>query len=81
MPRVVQEGFIDLLNELGSTRDATAAVRLVAGTSVSLLECIADGSFAESLFYRLNIIHLTLPSESREHLAMLPRGTGPRCDD
>jgi DNA-binding NtrC family response regulator len=77
MPPLVQEGFIDLLNELGSARDATAGVRLVAGTSVSLFECIAAGSFAQSLFYRLNIIHLTLPNESRERLAMLPRGTGP----
>jgi DNA-binding NtrC family response regulator len=37
---------------------------MISGTSVSLLDCIAAGRFAEALFYRLNIIHLTHPRES-----------------
>lgn len=54
----VQDVFIALMDELAPERDTPRAVRVISGTSVSLLECIAAGRFAESLFYRLNIIHL-----------------------
>jgi DNA-binding NtrC family response regulator len=62
MPPVVQAVLIELLAELESARDGAAAIRLVSGTSVSLFDCVAAGTFGEWLFYRLNIIHLT-PTE------------------
>jgi DNA-binding NtrC family response regulator len=58
MPAAVQEAFVDLLAGLESARKPSAAVRLISGTTVSLLDRIAAGSFSERLFYRLNIIHL-----------------------
>jgi DNA-binding NtrC family response regulator len=60
----VQNLFIELMDELASERDTSRPVRLVSGTSVSLLGCIAEGSFAEGLFYRLNVIHLAHPHSS-----------------
>ena len=57
MPAAVQEVLIDLLAEL-SARRPSAAVRLISGTTVSLLDRVAEGTFSERLFYRLNIIHL-----------------------
>jgi DNA-binding NtrC family response regulator len=58
MPPPVQEALIELLTGLESTRRPSAAVRLISGTTVSLLDRIAAGTFSEQLFYRLNIIHL-----------------------
>lgn len=58
MPAPVQDVFVELLCELESAREATAAIRLVSGTTVSLIACMAAGTFAERLFYRLNTIHL-----------------------
>jgi CheY-like chemotaxis protein len=50
MPPRVQDVFVELLGELESTRDATAAVRLVSGTTVSLLDCIAAGTLPSGGF-------------------------------
>lgn len=58
MPAAVQEALIDVLAGLESARGPSAAVRLISGTTVSLLDRVAAGSFSERLFYRLNIIHL-----------------------
>jgi DNA-binding NtrC family response regulator len=58
MPSIVQNQLLDLLAELELARAPSAAVRLVCGTSVSLLDRIAAGTFSERLFYRLNMIHL-----------------------
>lgn len=61
MPAGVQDVFIALVDELAPERDTPRAVRIISGTSVPLLEWIAAGRFAAPLFYRLNIIHLTVP--------------------
>jgi len=58
MPVLVQEVILELLAELQSARAGSAAIRLIAGTTVSLLDRIAVGSFSERLFYRLNVLHL-----------------------
>jgi DNA-binding NtrC family response regulator len=58
MPSAAQDALIDLLAALESARRPSAAVRLISGTTVSLLERVAAGTFSERLFYRLNIIHL-----------------------
>jgi DNA-binding NtrC family response regulator len=58
MPPVVQDALIELLARLEAARSPSAAVRLIAGTTVSLLDQVAAGTFSERLFYRLNIIHL-----------------------
>lgn len=58
MPSAVQDALIDLLAALESARRPSAAVRLISGTTVSLFDRVAAGTFSERLFYRLNIIHL-----------------------
>jgi DNA-binding NtrC family response regulator len=58
MPPAVQDALIELLAELEFTRHPSAEIRLISGTTESLLDRVAAGTFSERLFYRLNIIHL-----------------------
>ena len=58
LPPPVQATLIDLLSGLELARSPSAAVRIISGTTVSLLDRIAAGTFLDRLFYRLNIIHL-----------------------
>ena len=58
MPTDIQDVLIERLAALEFTRGPFAAVRLISGTTVSLLDRIAAGMFSEQLFYRLNVIHL-----------------------
>jgi two-component system, NtrC family, response regulator PilR len=58
MPAAVQEAWIELLAGLESARRPSAGVRLISGTTVSLLDRVAAGTFSERLFYHLNIIHV-----------------------
>ena len=57
-PAIVQDALIDLLADLEDARQPSAGMRLMSGTTVSLLDRITAGTFSERLFYRLNIIHL-----------------------
>jgi len=66
MPAAVQEALDDLLSGLESARRSTAAVRLISGTTVSLLDRVATGTFSERLFYRLNIIHFMVGADPPE---------------
>jgi DNA-binding NtrC family response regulator len=58
MPPIVQDVLLELLDTLEGARHPSAAVRLIAGTTVSLLDRVAEGTFSDRLFYRLNVIHL-----------------------
>jgi DNA-binding NtrC family response regulator len=58
MPPAVQDALIELLAELEFARSPSAEIRLISGTTESLLDRVAAGTFSERLFYRLNIIHL-----------------------
>ena len=69
MPAIAQDRFIETLAELQSIREPSVAVRLMAGTTVSLHERIADGAFSERLFYRLNIIHVLKDVPTRSNSA------------
>jgi DNA-binding NtrC family response regulator len=60
MPPVVQDALIELLDELEGASSRAAGVRLISGTTVSLLDRVAAGAFSDRLFYRLNIIHLSV---------------------
>ena len=57
--RVLQEGEI---RPLGAARSQKIDVRVVAATNKDLEERLANGSFREDLFYRLNVIHIHLPA-------------------
>jgi transcriptional regulator with PAS, ATPase and Fis domain len=57
--RVIQEGEVD---RIGGRRPTPVDVRIVATTNRNLADCVREGSFREDLFYRLNVVNLTLPS-------------------
>jgi len=47
---------------LGGTRTIEVDVRVVAATNQDLQQQIADGEFREDLFYRLNVVPITIPT-------------------
>lgn len=56
--RVLQEHTYE---PLGDTRTRRADVRVVCATNANLTEMLKDGSFREDLYYRINLITVTLP--------------------
>ncbi len=56
--RVLQEREFELV---GGTRTIQVDVRLIAATHQNLEKLIGEGKFREDLFYRLNVISITLP--------------------
>ncbi len=57
--RVLQEKEI---RPLGSTKSIKVDVRVIASTNQDLEEKIRKGTFREDLFYRLNVVSITMPS-------------------
>ena len=56
--RVIQEGEVD---RIGGRKPIPVDVRIIATTNRSLSQCVQEGTFREDLFYRLNVVNLTLP--------------------
>ncbi|WP_373499388.1 sigma-54-dependent transcriptional regulator [Desulfococcus sp.] len=56
--RVLQEKSFE---RVGGTKPISGDIRIIAATNKTLKNEVAKGNFREDLFYRLNVLHLTLP--------------------
>lgn len=66
MPAGLQTRFLRLLQDqefyrVGGNQPIRTDVRFVAATNRDLKDAIQDGTFRQDLFYRLNVISITLP--------------------
>ncbi len=68
--RALQERVI---RRVGGTRDLPVDVRILAATNRDLTRAVESGQFRQDLFYRLNVIAVSVPplSERREDIPLL----------
>jgi two-component system response regulator AtoC len=60
---------------VGGNQTLRADVRLIAATNKNLEQLVADGKFRDDLFFRLNVVHITMPPlrERKEDIPVLVR--------
>lgn len=68
--RVLQDGTIE---PVGATTSKKVDVRVLAATNCDLQERVRQGAFREDLFYRLNVVPITVPplQDRREDIPLL----------
>jgi two-component system response regulator AtoC len=68
--QVLQDGEF---SRLGGKHDVHVDVRVVAATNKDLEQAVADGTFREDLFFRLNVVCINMPPlrERREDIPVL----------
>lgn len=59
--------------KVGGTQPLTADFRVIAATNCDLVKAVRDRTFRQDLFYRLNVINLTMPPlrDRREDIPLL----------
>jgi DNA-binding NtrC family response regulator len=60
---------------VGGTEEVRVDCRVIAATRVDLQEAVAEGSFRDDLYYRLNVINIRIPPlrDRREDIPLLAR--------
>jgi two-component system, NtrC family, response regulator AtoC len=78
MPPALQAKLLHVLQDgefsrLGGRQDVRVDVRVVAATNRDLESAVSDGRFREDLFFRLNVVCITLPPlrQRREEIPLL----------
>nr|WP_263327370.1 sigma 54-interacting transcriptional regulator [Neobacillus sp. Marseille-Q6967] len=67
--RVIQEREVQ---RIGGTKSKKVDVRIIAATNRNLKEMVSEGKFREDLFYRLNVIPISIPPLSDRKADILP---------
>lgn len=67
MPMALQIKLLRVLEErkvepLGSNKQVALDIRVIAAAKIDLRELVAQGRFREDLYYRLNVLQLTIPA-------------------
>jgi transcriptional regulator with PAS, ATPase and Fis domain len=76
--RVLQEGEV---TRVGAKKSQQVNVRIIAATHRNLSQAVAEGAFREDLYYRLNVLNLTVPPLRMRHedVPLLARHFLSRC--
>ena len=79
IPLMLQVKLLRVLEEqsfrrLGGLRDINLNLRFIAATNKNLREAVREGAFRQDLYFRLNVIQITIPPLRERQEDILPMG-------